>query len=178
MEGIFGVIMICFFSIYQNPFREIIFICNNIEPSKFILLIFLLVLYLVFSAVLNIYKILCNILYSPMTKSLTSYFLNSGFIIYYFLKGSDFITEGKGNFFYFFINLVISVLVDFLGLIYNEVIILKFCGLTNDTHEGISYRANSQNIEMNSYKCEEEDTFSYALNENEDIISTDIISTA
>ena len=94
-EGIFGFITTLLYSIYQNPFKEITIIYNNIETWKFIILLFLLILYFVFSIGINVYKILCNVLYSPMTKSLTTYFLNSAFIIYHYIKGNDFITEGK-----------------------------------------------------------------------------------
>jgi hypothetical protein len=169
-EGIFGFITTLLYSINQNPFKEISFIYNNIETSKFIILIFLLILYTIFSAGINVYKILCNVLYSPMTKSLTTYFLNSVFIIYHYAKGNDFITEGKNNFFYFFINLLLSVLIDFLGLIYNEFFILDFCGLADDTHIGISFRANFQEIEMCSNKFENDD-YIYSINENDDINS-------
>ena len=166
-EGIFGFITTLFYSIYQNPFKEITIIYNNIETWKFIILLFLLILYFVFSIGINVYKILCNVLYSPMTKSLTTYFLNSAFIIYHYIKGNDFITEGKRNFVYFLINLLFSVLIDFLGLIYNEVFILNFCGLGNDTHMEITFRANSQENEIYSNKFEKDD-YIYSFNENDD----------
>jgi hypothetical protein len=79
-EGIFGFIMASFYGIYQDPFKEIRIISKEVEVGKFILLIFFLFLIIVFSAGINVYKILCNVLYSPMTKSLTTYFLNSIFI--------------------------------------------------------------------------------------------------
>ena len=167
-EGIFGFITTLIYSIYHNPFKEISIIYSNIDAWKFIILIFLLILYIIFSAGINVYKILCNVLYSPMTKSLATYFLNSIFIIYHYIKVNDFVTEGKSNFFYFFINLIFSVFIDFLGLIYNEFFILDFCGLADDTHVGISFRANNQEIEMYSNKIEEKD-YIYSINENDDI---------
>ena len=167
-EGIFGFITTLIYSIYHNPFKEISIIYSNIDSWKFIVLIFLLILYIIFSAGINVYKILCNVLYSPMTKSLATYFLNSIFIIYHYIKVNDFVTEGKSNFFYFFINLIFSVFIDFLGLIYNEFFILDFCGLADDTHVGISFRANNQEIEMYSNKIEEKD-YIYSINENDDI---------
>ena len=84
-EGIFGFITTLIYSIYHNPFKEISIIYSNIDAWKFIVLIFLLILYIIFSAGINVYKILCNVLYSPMTKSLGAFFLNSGFIIYHFM---------------------------------------------------------------------------------------------
>ena len=148
IEGIFGFIMTLFYGIYQDPFKEVIKIYNEIDTGKFILLIFLLFLYFVSCAGINVYKILCNVLYSPMTKSLTSYFFNSIYIIYYFIDESDFITNGERNYFYFFINLVFSVLIDFFALIYNELFVLTCCGLSKDTHEGIHQRASNSEIEL------------------------------
>ena len=147
-EGIFGLIMTLFYSIYQNPFKEVSKIYKEVNAGEFVLLIFLLILYAVFSIGINVYKILCNILYSPMTKSLASYFLNSLFIIYYFIDKIDFITDGKTNYLYFFINLVLSILIEFFGLIYNEFFILDCCNLSKDTHEGISSRAITAEIEL------------------------------
>ena len=166
-EGIFGFISTSLYSIYQNPFTEIKVVYNNLETGKFIILIILLILHLISSAVINVYKILCNVLYSPMTKSLDSYFLNSIFIIYHYIKENDFIIQGKRNFFYFFINLIFSVIIDFLGLIYNEFLILNFCKLADDTHAGIAFRADSTYIEMINEKIEEDD-YIYEINQTDD----------
>ena len=159
-EGIFGFITTSLYSIIHNPFKEIAIIYNEIETWNFILLIILLILYSIFSLGLNVYKILSNVYYSPMTKSLATYFFNSIFIIYYFIAEKDFITGGEKNYFYFIVNLILSVLIDFIALIYIEIIILKFCGLDKDTHEIISYRANIKEIEMiTSNRFEDDDYF-------------------
>ena len=73
-EGIFGFITTSLYSIIHNPFKEIAIIYNEIETWNFILLIILLILYSIFSLGLNVYKILSNVYYSPMTKSLATYF--------------------------------------------------------------------------------------------------------
>ena len=171
-EGAFGFIITFIYSIYHDPFKEIMIIYKDIETWKFVILLFLLVLYFIFSAGINVYKILSNVFYSPMTKSLATYFLNSIFIIYHFIKRNDFITEGKRNYFYFFINLFISILIDFLGLIYNELFILNFCGLASDTYSGIAFRANSQEFEMGPCRIEDDD-YIYPIDENADINSED-----
>ena len=110
-----------------------------------------------------------------MTKSLGAFFLNSGFIIYHFIQKNDFLIDGKSNFFYFIINLVFSILIDFLALIYSEFVILNFCGLANDTHVGIAHRANKrEEIEMVCNKIEEGD-YIYSINtynEDENDINT------
>ena len=167
-EGIFGFISTLIYSIFHDPFKEIMIIYKDIETWKFVILLFLLILYSVFSAGINVYKILSNVFYSPMTKSLATYFLNSVFIIYHFIKENDFITEGERNYFYFFINLFISILIDFLGLIYNELFILNFCDLASDTHIGIDYRAKNQEIEMRMSRIEDDD-YIYSIDENDEI---------
>ena len=70
----------------------------------------------------------------------------------------------KVIFSYFIINLVFSILIDFLALIYSEFVILNFCGLADDTHFGISNRASKgEEIEMIGNKIEEGDYF-YTIN--------------
>ena len=73
-EGIFGFIMTVFYSIFNSPFKELQVIYNEVEGWKFFILIVLLIFYSVFSLGLNVYKILSNVFYSPMTKSLATYF--------------------------------------------------------------------------------------------------------
>ena len=154
LEGIFSFIITSIYSINENPFKEITRIYNKESVGSFTVLIFLLILYSMFSAGINIYKIMCNVMYSPMTKSLTSYFLNWAFIIYYYAIGNDFLIDGKSNFLYFFMNLILSILIDFFGLIYNELFILYFCGLEKETHYEISERAISFEVELFDKKLE------------------------
>jgi hypothetical protein len=147
-EGIFSFIMISIYSIFQNPLKEVSVVYNEISTGQFVLLIILLILYAVFSAGVNIYRIFCNILYSPMTKSLASYFFISPFIIYQFIDGNDFIYEGERNYVYFFLNLIICIIIDFLGLVYNEFFILNFWNLSKETHSEISRRATKVEGEL------------------------------
>ena len=147
-EGIFSFVMISIYSIFQNPLKEVSVVYNEISTGQFVLLIILLILYAVFSAGVNIYRIFCNILYSPMTKSLASYFFISPFIIYQFIDGNDFIYEGERNYVYFFSNLIICIIIDFLGLVYNEFFILNFWNLSKETHSEISRRATKVESEL------------------------------
>ena len=151
-EGIINFLLSSIYSIFYNPFDKISHIYQEKETGKFTLLIFLMLLYSVLSAFVNIYKLLCNVLYSPMTKSLASYFLSSPFIIYHYVMGNDFINDGEKNTFYFIISLVFSVLIDIFGLIYNEFFILKCFGLSKETYDGISIRARESQTELNDFK--------------------------
>ena len=76
VEGIFEIIMSIFISIGNDPFKGIIDAYNKINAGKFVLLIFLLIIYFLLSAITNIYKVYCNVIYTPMARSLTEYFLN------------------------------------------------------------------------------------------------------
>ena len=83
-EGIFELIMATFYSINSSLFKEIIKQYEQNSSGNFILFIFLLILYLIFSAALNAYKIYCNVIYSPMARSITDYLMNL-FLIYIIL---------------------------------------------------------------------------------------------
>ena len=87
----------------------------------------------------NVYKIYCNVIYSPMIKSIADYiyipFLNIGS----FVKKMDF----YGSIAYFVICEIISLIIVFFSCVYNEFIILFCCGLEHDTQFGISIRAES-----------------------------------
>ena len=140
-EGISTFILTFIYSILKKPLKQLIDIYNKLNTGEFVVLTFLLFLYFLFCSFVNIYKTYCNVLYSPITKSLASYFLNLAFIIYYYAFGNDFLVEGEKNVLYFLLNLLFSVFIDFLGLIYNEFFILNFCGLSSETYQGITIRA-------------------------------------
>ncbi len=150
LEGFFGFIMVFIYSYGENPFKDIKKIYNENDIGKFILCLFLLFLYFVFSAGTNIYKIICNIFYSPMAKTLAAYILNPILIIYYFLNENDFSNDGNKNYLYFIINVVLSLIIDFFALVYNEFLILFCCGLEHETHSGISKRAIDNEFELDN----------------------------
>ena len=148
IEGISTFIMTSIYAIFNYRFKEIVDVYNKINTLEFIVLILLLFLYFIFCALVNIYKTYCNVLYSPMAKCLASYFLNSAFIIYHYAFGNDFISDGKKNFFYFFINLIFSIIIDLFGLVYNEFFVLNFCNLSEETYHGITYRLMAKEMDL------------------------------
>ena len=155
-EGIFSFVLSLISSIAIDPLKEITAVYNKLSTSEFILLLFLLLIYTVLSAVVNIYKILCNVLYSPITKSLASYFLISPFIIYHYAVGNDFLINGQADLFYFLISLIFCVIISFFGLIYNEFFILDCCGLSKETYDGIATRAKTIELELIMNKKDED----------------------
>ena len=71
LEGIFEFIMasLCFIKI--NPFKSF----ENIK-CNLALFIFLFILYILLQVIVNIYRIYCNVIYSPMARSLVDYLMN------------------------------------------------------------------------------------------------------
>ena len=140
-EAIIGFLLIYIYSSGVDPFQDIKRLYVERSAGNFVLLIFLLFLYLALSAGVNIYKILTNGLYSPMAKTLAVYILNPLIYIYYFVLGIDFLSDGERNWFYFFVNLIIAIIISFLGCIFNEFLVLTCFGLNKETHHFISERA-------------------------------------
>ena len=79
-----------------------------------------------------------------MTTTFFEYILNPFYIIYYFIWGNDFISNGKRNLAYFIINLTISLILTFGGTVYNELIILFCCRLEHDTYNQITRRSRDE----------------------------------
>ncbi len=142
LEGIFGFILTFIYSFLENSFVEIKEYCDNNKKLNFCFFIFCLLLYFMLSGGRNAYRVVTNKIYSPMTKSLTDYFLNPIVIIYYFIIENDFRCGEKKNIFYFCINFIFSIIIDICSCVYNEILILFFCDLEYNTHKEISYRAS------------------------------------
>ena len=143
-EGVFGFSFSLFHCIYQNPFDALKDYRNNKEHSNsdFGLLIFCLIIYTILSGLRNSYRVITTKVYSPMTTTFTDYILNPIYISIYFALGKELMKKGKRNYAHFFINLIISLIISFLGLVYNEFLILFFCNLDKDTHLQISRRCS------------------------------------
>ena len=168
-EGIFGIILSLLFSILHDPFNEFRDISNE-STSKFNWLIVCIIFYFLLSGGRNVYRVATNKLYSPTHKALLDYILVPILITYYYIGDDDFTIkkeeEDKSIFYYFFINLIISFIVVICGLIYNELIIIFFCGLEYDTHYEVSKRA--KNIESHPFEVSvnESEMSSFYMEEN------------
>ena len=159
VEAIFGVMFILIYSAGEDPLKELKKIYKDINMGNFVLLIFLLFLFFAFSGGVNVYKILTNGLYSPMTKTLAVYILNPFLYIYYFIIENDFMSGGKRNWFFFIANVIIAIFISFLGCLFNEYFILSCCNLDYETHFSISKRALNENLdkEIMSSSYDDED---------------------
>ena len=97
-----------------------------------------------------------NKMFSPMVLTLSDYFLNPIYLIYNYIVGDFKSKDGGQNPFYFAINLVLSALTALSTFIYNEFVVLFCWGLEHNTHDQISKRSKSEEIEMNVYEVKKD----------------------
>ena len=135
IEGIFELIMALLSVIWINPFKAF----QNIK-GNLVLFIFLFILYTIIQVIVNVYRIYCNVIYSPMARSLIDYLLNPFINIYFFCVGQDFFR----NILYFILIEIIGLVMSFFGCVFNEYIILYCCGLELETQDEIANRAEKQ----------------------------------
>ena len=135
IEGIFELIIASLSIIYINPFEAFQKIKGNLA-----LFIFLFILYTIIQVIVNVYRIYCNVIYSPMARSLIDYLLNPFINIFFFCIGLDFFSD----ILYFIFIEIMCVVMSFFGCVFNEYIILYFCGLELETKDEIAKRAESQ----------------------------------
>jgi len=147
-EGFFGLIMtsICFFVI-EEPFDKLIKSYDtwqNQQTIYILLLTIFFIFYFLLSGSKNVYRLLTNKIYSPTTTSLSEALFTPILIII------DIFNFDKSNIkgiIYIVINLVISIIMIFTSLVYNEFLVLNCCKLEYNTHYNISNRADeSANI--------------------------------
>ena len=160
-QGIIGIIFTIICAFIENPFKGLKDVYENNSIGMFILFIFLLLLYSIFGALKNIYRMPTIMLFTPMNKNLADIIINPIYIVYYFIEGNDFSKNGERNYLYFFTNLILLIIFNIFGLIFNEFLILFCCGLDHDTYKSITERAISLE-EMNILNEDDEEI------ENED----------
>ena len=156
-EAIINCILTPILYISDKPRKEI----QNIFAHKYcVLILFLLILYSIFTLFKNIYRRFTIKFYSPMTRAFAESILDPIFII------SDYIfnKESYKKKFSFIITFSCCIITVLCSCIYNEVFILYCCGLEYETHYEISNR--SETIEMPSIIQNDE-----RFLENEDTIN-------
>ena len=133
-EGVFQLAMAGIISIWSPPFKA--FKTKKIQ-NNLVLFICLYILFFIIQIVVNVYRIYCNVIYSPMARSLIDYLLNPFLNIYFFFLENEFFE----NLAYFIVTEIICFIMSFFGCVFNEYIILYFCGLELETQDEIAYRA-------------------------------------
>ena len=143
-EGLFGLLLSIIYSIFNNPLEKIIEFKKNKASSEFTIFTLCLIIYSVLSGLMNLYRVNVTKIFTQMTSSAVEYILNPIYFIINFSLAEDYLTKGKRNYAHFFINLIIGLLISFLGLAFNEFVILFFCDLDKDTHLQIAYRSKDE----------------------------------
>ena len=157
-EGIFGFFLSFIFFAFPNYLDDIKTVYNTFSAGYLVLFSFLLLLYIILSGGRNIFRVITTKLYSPTARALTDYFLNPLYLIYDFSLGNDFLKQNERNIPYFIINLIISIIISICGCVYNELLILFFCGFERDTHDQVSKRSASQSeLEIVESELENDD---------------------
>lgn len=157
LEGVFGLILTLIYSFSYKTFDDIIQFYQNNSSSKINFLIIGCIFYIISSGGKNLFRVVTNKIFNPMTTSFMDYILNPFYIILFFITLNDFISNGKKNYAYFIINLIISFIMSFCGCVFNEFLILFYCGLEHDTHNQVTNRSFFESRMSNLLKNDEDD---------------------
>ena len=147
-EGLFGTFYSISSFFVKDIDTKIKIVIKSAKQGSMALFIFLLFLIFVLSGITNIYRVYTNKVYNPMTESLAYYCLNPFFMIYDFAAGNDFINFGRRNYINFFLNLILGFVISITGFVFNEFIVLFWCGLERDTYQEISRRSITDSKEF------------------------------
>jgi hypothetical protein len=137
-EGAFETLMAIICSINKDPFSEIKELCIQISTEDLILMIVLFFSFFILSLIVNVYKVYCNVIYSPMARSLINYIMNPIFNIYFFYSGYEY----SKHYLYFIFCELVHLVISFFGCLYNEYIIISCCNLEHETKYAITERAS------------------------------------
>lgn len=155
-QGIIGLIFTIICATVETPFQALTKVFETNSAGMSTLFVFLLLFYFIFGALKNIYRMQTILMFTPMNKHLADIMINPLYVIYYFSIGSDFIKDGNRDYLYFFTNLILLIIFDICGLIFNEFLILFCCSLDHNTYESIKERASRleemENMEDNEKK--------------------------
>ena len=132
-EGLIGISLIL----------VLLFIDNNIneefkQSQNNAVLILLFILFLIFNAFKNMYRVLTIQYYSSMTRALAESILDPiGLLFFYFSnkKGISFNSVG--------LCILFLIIIAFCSLIYNDFLVLYCCGMEENTYLEINKRLYS-----------------------------------
>ena len=143
LEGLLGFLFSLIYCICKNTILDLknYFIQRNSKNLALIIILF--IIYIILSGISNTFRVVTNKIYSPMVSTLSEYILNPFYLISTLKLNNDFISKGKTNYYYFSINLILSIIISFSVFVYNEFVILYFCKLHHETYQQISFRANN-----------------------------------
>ena len=135
---------------FENPIYYIR-MYQKTSTKQFSILILLLIFYMILSGLKNLFRVQTTKIFSPITTTFIDYILNPIYLTIYFAINEDFLTKRKKNYAHFFINFFLALFIIFFCLIYNEFIIIYYCGLERDTYLEISNRGNLIDKNINEF---------------------------
>ena len=162
VEGIFEFIMEIIYSYNKQPFKDLIRLYEENEIGKLIILIIILIIYILFSSGVSVYKIYCNAIYSPMAKSLMNYLFSPLLNIINFMIKRDFYQ----NYYYLIESIIIGLFIDFFACIFLEYIVIYCCGLDYDTKIEISSRSLNKEMNPENYIFDDDEDEDDDMNNN------------
>ena len=140
-KGIIELFLISFFYFFQCDKEEIVSLFD-VGLGKVFLLLFLLAIHSVVFGFLNIYKLFTIKIYSPTTRILFDCLLDVFLFIYYSIIDDN--SKTKIFTFYFWIISIFQIIIIFFNLVYNEFLVLYFCGMEKNTYLEIHKRATNK----------------------------------
>ena len=163
VEGISGIFLSSIFYIF---FEKKYF--NSIKKENIYIIIILIIFYILLSGLLNTYRLTIITKLSPMNTITSDSFVDPFIIIYSIVKesGIEKFYSLDFNICYFIINIFVTFIIIMLCLIYNEIFVLRCCGLDKNTYAEISYRSCSDDLDDDKYQ-KTINTSSVDNNENE-----------
>ena len=148
-EGFIDTVFCCIAYSFKEPRNEIKDLIYKKIPI-IITAIIILILYGLLSFFKNIYRRHTLIEYSPMTRALAESILDPLLIIFYYLLDSFYNVskndKNKNKIIYHFIMiLILSMIMVFCSLVYNDFFVLYFCDLEKETYVEVCKRSTSDN---------------------------------
>ena len=136
--------LIFIFLISKLPINEVKYIYEN-SKMDFALIIFLIIVYGILSALKSIYRRYTIKNYSPMTRCMAESVLDPIFLLYdCFFAKNDYSFKGKVA--YFILSIILSVIMVFLGLVFNEFLVIYKWGMEFNTHLEIERRSEESSL--------------------------------
>ena len=152
-EGFIDTILILFSYFLKAPKDEIKDLFDLGGYKKPIACI-LLIIYGVLSFYKNIYRRYTLNEYSPMTRALAESIFDPIIIFCYYVDSGEY--NNNDNNLYYTLFFLLSIIMVFCSLVYNEFLVLYFCNMEHDTYIEICKRAKEKDGTNTGYNNEEE----------------------
>ncbi len=143
LQSFINLILMALLYSFKMPRQEVkdLFCLEKYKWYNIFLGIGLILVYAILSGFKNIYRRYTVQEYTPMTRALAESILDPIFLIIGFFGKNE-----NNSLYYFLPNLICTIIIVLCGCVYNDFIILYFCGLEKDTYLEISKRGNEEKL--------------------------------